>query len=122
MSKKIRSVAVGTLLVISMIAGAAAQIQTDFSRVQDAPFTSPVNPKYDRVQPLSIHAQPDFLNHTGQSMSAIAGARVAPLSVANVISVQNFQGAFQSRGFKWPFTMMGMILAQVVPQEYPPAL
>jgi hypothetical protein len=94
-------------LVISMTAGAAAQIQTDFSRIQDAPFTSPVTPRYDRVQPLSIHAKPDFLGHTGQSMSAVAGASVAPLSVANVNSVQNFQGAFQSRGLKWPFTMMG---------------
>jgi hypothetical protein len=40
-------------------------------------------------------------------MSAVAGLTLSPLAVRNVISVQNFQGAFLSRGITWPFTMMG---------------
>ena len=107
MRTKINCFAAGTLLVLSMIVGASAQTQTDFSRVQDAPFTSPITPRYERVAPLSIHAQPDFLSHPGLSMGAVAGAQVFPHGLANVISVPNFQGSFFARGKTWPFTMMG---------------
>jgi hypothetical protein len=99
--------AAGFIFALSMIAAGAAQTQVDFSRAQDAPFTSPVKPRYEHVQPLSIHARPDFLNHAELSLGALAGTPVAPLSIANVNSVPNFTGAFLSRGITWPFSMMG---------------
>lgn len=99
--------AIGTLFLFAAATAAVAQTQTDFSRLQDAPFTSQVSPRYEHVQPLSIHAHPDFLSHPGVPMSSVAGLNLSPISVRNVISVQNFQGAFLSRGITWPFTMMG---------------
>lgn len=106
MRSKTGFLAIGTLFIFSFVT-VQAQSQIDFSRVQDAPFTSQITPKYERVAPLSIHAQPDFLSHNGLSMAAVAGAQVSPHGLANVISVPNFQGSFFSRGKTWPFTMIG---------------
>jgi hypothetical protein len=103
---KQKCLVVGTLFLFSMM-GAYAQTQPDFSRVQDAPFTSPITPRYERVSPVSINGQPDFLSHPELSMGAVAGAQVSSQALANVISVPNFQGSFFSRGKTWPFTMIG---------------
>ncbi len=108
MRSKTKCLVVGTLFLVSIIGpGAYAQTQPDFARVQDAPFTSPITPRYERVGPLSIHAQPDFLSHPELPMGAVAGAQVFPGALANVISVSNFQSSFFSRGKTWPFTMIG---------------
>jgi hypothetical protein len=83
-----------------------AQELPDVSRVQDLPSTTPVVPRYERLQPLSIESRPDFLN-SAASPTFAAGVQAPQPSLANVISVPNFQGSFVSRGKTWPFTMMG---------------
>jgi len=88
-------------------AAAVAQQLPDFSSIQDLPSTSPVTPRYDRLQPLSIHSQPDFLNvETSAALKSVRPAGT-PFTLANVISVPNFQGSFGSRGKTWHFTMIG---------------
>ncbi|HZD94497.1 MAG TPA: hypothetical protein VE133_09595 [Candidatus Sulfotelmatobacter sp.] len=78
----------------------------DVSSVKDLPATAPPSPKYQRLQPFSIHSQPDFLNNETSPVLA-ANAQVTRFSRANVISVPNFPGWFSSRGKVWPFIMIG---------------
>jgi hypothetical protein len=85
---------------------AFAQDVPDLASPRDLPSTSKPAPKYQRLQPLSIHAHPDFLNN-GASPAIAAGAAVARASAATVVSVPNFPGFLLSRGKKWPFTMIG---------------
>jgi len=95
------------LFAITVGLGAFAQDLPDVSSIKDLPSTSTPAPKYERLQPLSIHSQPDFLNaDTTAALSVHAQAAVG-FSLANVISVPNFQSSFASRGKTWPFTMMG---------------
>lgn len=96
------AVLLGFLLVVE----AVAQHLPDFSSVQELPSTTPVSPRYVRLKPMSIHAQPDFLN-SEISPALRANAEANPFALANVISVPNFQSSFSSRGTTWPFTMMG---------------
>ena len=83
-----------------------AQSLPDVSSAKDLPSTTPVAPRYQRLAPQSIHAQPDFLNTSNSPVLARNAAAVAP-SLAHVISVPNFQSSFSSRGKTWPFTMIG---------------
>ena len=79
----------------------------DVASVKDLPSTSRPSPKYQRLKPLSIHAQPDAM-HSATSSSILAdNAQATGFSLAHVISVPNFQGSFISRGVTWQFTMMG---------------
>jgi len=93
------------MLLISTCA--LAQNLPDVPSAQDLPSTSPVKPRYERLKPLSIHSQPDFLNtETVATVGAHAQA-ATPFTLAHVRSVPNFQSSFNSRGKNWPFTMMG---------------
>jgi hypothetical protein len=94
------------LLVVFTAVSGFAQSLPDVSSVQDLPSNTPPKPKYERLAPFSIHAQPDFLN-SETSPALRANAQATPFSVANVISIPNFQGSFSSRGKVWPFTMIG---------------
>src|SRR5262249_13719819 len=85
---------------------ASAQDLPDASSVKDLPSTSTPSPKYQRLQPFSIHSHPDFLNNEA-SPALAAGAQITRFSLASVISIPNFQGSFSSRGKIWPFTMIG---------------
>jgi hypothetical protein len=83
-----------------------AQSPPDVASVKDLPSTSRPEPKYQRLKPLSIHSQPDFMR--GATSSIIGGnAQATGFSLAHVISVPNFQGSFISRGKTWQFTMIG---------------
>ena len=95
------------LLFVFTAANLIAQNLPDVSSVKDLPSTTPPSPRYQRLQPLSIHSLPDFLN-TDVSATLTARGQATPLALANVISVPNFQmRGFSSRGRTWPFTMMG---------------
>jgi hypothetical protein len=83
-----------------------AQSLPDVTSVKDLPSTGPVGPHYQRLMPLSIHSQPDFLNTVNSPVLERNAQAVAP-ALAHVISVPNFQGSFSSRGKNWPFTMIG---------------
>ena len=99
------------LLAIPVICFASisgfAQSLPDISSVKDLPSTSPVSPRYERLKPLSIHSQPDFLNKANAATLAPNQQSATPFSLAHVISVANFQGSFSSRGKTWNFTMIG---------------
>lgn len=84
-----------------------AQSLPDVSSVKDLPSTTPVSPRYERLKPLSIHREPDFLNSATVATLGANEQLATPFSLAHVISVANFQGLFSSRGKNWPFTMMG---------------
>ncbi|HET9184452.1 MAG TPA: hypothetical protein VFP59_20205 [Candidatus Angelobacter sp.] len=84
-----------------------AQSLPDVSSVKDLPSTTPVSPRYERLKPLSIHRQPDFLNSATVATLGANEQSATPFSLAHVISVANFQGSFSSRGKTWPFTMIG---------------
>ena len=86
---------------------AVAQSLPDVSRVQDLPSTSPVAPRYERLKPLSIHGQPDFLNAATVATLGPHAQSATGFSLAHVNSVPNFQSSFSSRGKNWPFTMIG---------------
>ena len=94
------------LLFVFTTVNLIAQNLPDVSSVKDLPSTTPPSPRYQRLQPLSIHSLPDFLD-TDVSATLTAKGQATPLALANVISVPNFQGSFSSRGRTWPFTMMG---------------
>jgi hypothetical protein len=86
---------------------ALAQSLPDVQNARDLPSTSRVSPRYERLKPLSIHSQPDFLN---TDTIATLGPHEQPaigFSLAHVRSVANFQSSFSSRGKNWPFTMIG---------------
>ena len=83
-----------------------AQSLPDVTSVKDLPSTSQPKLRYQRLKPLSIHAQPDAIRGAASS-SITTGAFGVPFSLAHVISVPNFQGSFISRGQTWHFTMMG---------------
>jgi hypothetical protein len=93
------------LLILFVAVSGFAQNLPDVSSVKDLPSTTQPSPRYQRLAPLSIHSQPDFLN-SETSPLARANAQVG-FSLANVISLPNFQGSFSSRGKVWPFTMIG---------------
>ena len=98
-----------SIVVLALLFNAinlCAQELPDVSSVKDLPSTTPVVPRYKRLQPLSIDSQPDFLNSAASPMLS-TNVQVAQPSLANVISIPNFQGSFVSRGRTWPFTMMG---------------
>lgn len=99
------SLSLALLLVFTAISGLAQNLP-DVSGVQDLPSTTPVTPRYERLRPLSIHGQPDFLNN-GSPVLKSGQAAATPFSLAHVNSVVNFQGSFASRGKTWPFTMIG---------------
>ncbi len=93
------------LLVLSL--SATAQQLPDVDSVQDLPSTTPPAPKYQRLNPFSIQSQPDFLNADTFAAATTVHQAATPFSLANVISVVNFQGSFAGRGKTWPFTMIG---------------
>ncbi len=103
-TKKLFVVAFVSLVLAAV--SAFPQNPPDVAGVKDLPSTSAPSPKYQRLQPLSIHGQLDFLN-TESSPVVAAGAQVTRSSLANVISVPNFPGFFLARGKTWPFTMVG---------------
>jgi len=94
------------VLVLLSAASGLAQTLPDVSSVKDLPSTTPVSPRYQRLAPLSIHAQPDFLT-TGSPVLRAGAQAATPFTLAHVRSVPNFQGSFTSRGKTWPFTMIG---------------
>lgn len=100
------SLSLAVLLLFLTSGIATAQSLPDVSTVQDLPSTTPVSPRYERLTPLSIHGQPDFLND-GSPVLKSGEAAATPFSLAHVKSVVNFQGSFTSRGKTWPFTMIG---------------
>jgi len=104
LSKKLLAFAVLGLLFKTVTL--LAQDLPDFSSIKDLPSTNTPAPRYERLKPLSINSPPDFLNTEAQATLA-ANAVVPQPSLANVISVPNFQGSFSSRGRTWPFTMIG---------------
>jgi hypothetical protein len=102
---------ISLVLAIPLVLFAAAFVQAqslpDVSSVQELPSTSPVVPRYERLKPLSTHAQPDFLDTaTIPTLGPHAQSGTA-FSLAHVRSVPNFQSSFSSRGKNWPFTMIG---------------
>lgn len=102
------SLSLSILFMIAVGLGAFAQNLPDVSSIKDLPSTSTPAPKYERLQPLSIHSQPDFLNaDTTAALKLHAQSAAVGFSLADVISVANFQGSFASRGKTWPFTMIG---------------
>lgn len=86
---------------------AFAQSLPDFSSVKELPSTSRVSPTYQRLKPLSIHGQPDFLDTSNKAAVRANAQAATPASLAHVVSVPNFQSSFSSRGKTWPFTMIG---------------
>jgi hypothetical protein len=95
------------LFILFISIGASGQSLPDFSSVKDLPSTGRVSPTYQRLRPLSIHGQPDFLDTTTQVVAPANAQAATPASLAHVISVPNFQSSFSSRGKTWPFTMIG---------------
>lgn len=95
------------LFILFTAIGAFGQSLPDFSSVKDLPSTSRVSPTYQRLKPLSIHGQPDFLDTANQATVPANAQAASPASLAHVTSVPNFQGSFSSRGKTWPFTMIG---------------
>ncbi|MGC2694673.1 MAG: hypothetical protein WA738_02690 [Candidatus Angelobacter sp.] len=94
------------LLVVFTSVNLIAQSLPDIQSVQDLPSTTPPMPKYQRLQPFSIHRQPDFLN-SANSPALAPNQQATGFSLANVISVPTFQGSFISRSATWHFTMVG---------------
>lgn len=86
---------------------AFAQSLPDFSSVKELPSTSRVSPTYQRLKPLSIHGQPDFLDTSNKAAVRANAQAATPASLAHVVSVPNFQSSFSSRGKTWPFSMIG---------------
>jgi len=84
-----------------------AQSLPDVASVKDLPSTSRPAPKYQRLKPLSIHSQQDFMHSAASSSSFTTGTFGIPFSLAHVISVPTFHGSFISRGVTWQFDMMG---------------
>jgi hypothetical protein len=84
-----------------------AQSLPDVASVKDLPSTSRPSPKYQRLKPLSIRSQPDFMHSATSSSSITTGTFGIPFSPAHVISVPTFQVSFISRGKTWHFAMMG---------------
>jgi len=84
-----------------------AQNLPDVASVKDLPSTNRPQPKYQRLKPLSIHSEPDFMHSTASSSSITTGTFGVPFSLAHVISVPTFHGSFISRGVTWQFDMMG---------------
>jgi hypothetical protein len=103
-----RKVTLPLLLLFAFAVSAVAQQLPDVSSVQDLPSTTRPSPKYQRLNPLSIHSQPDFLNADTFAATTTLHQAPTPFALANVNSVANFQGSFSSRGKTWPFTMMGL--------------
>jgi hypothetical protein len=100
------SLSLAVLLVLFTTIMGMAQSLPDVTSVKDLPSTTPVTPRYQRLSPLSIHSQPDFLNTANSPVLGKNAQAVAP-ALAHVISVPNFQNSFSSRGKTWPFTMIG---------------
>lgn len=94
------------LLVALTSTSLLAQSLPDVQSTQDLPSTTPISPRYERLKPFSTHSQPDFLNSAVKPALA-TNQQATGFSLANVISVPNFQGSFSSRGKTWPFTMLG---------------
>lgn len=74
--------------------------------MKDVPSESGAHTDYDRVQPLSIYSQPNFLDDSTAPNTGL-DIKGNPSGVSNVISVPNFQGSFTAQGQTWPFTMVG---------------
>lgn len=97
---------IAALLLFIAFTNLIAQQLPDVSNVQDLPSTTPPSPRYQRLRPISIHAQPDFMN-TAAPAALAPSQQATAFSLANVISAPNFQGSFSSRGKTWHFSMMG---------------
>ena len=95
------------MLVALTSASLMAQSLPDVQSTQELPSTTPIAPRYERLQPFSTHGQPDFLNSAVKPALATNQQAAVGFSLANVVSVPNFQGSFSSRGKTWPFTMLG---------------
>lgn len=95
------------LFILFLATGASGQSLPDFSSVKDLPSTDRVSPTYQRLRPLSIHGQPDFLDTSTQAVVTANAQAATPASLAHVVSVPNFQSSFSTRGRTWPFTMIG---------------
>jgi len=101
----LKRIAPFSLAVLFAFVAGSAFAQQDFSSMKDVPTQSGTEATYQRVEPLGITSQPDFLS--SDSPNPGADIKGNPGGLANLISVPNFQGSFQGQGITWPFTMMG---------------
>jgi hypothetical protein len=93
-------------VLVALLMASSAFAQQDFSSMKDVPSESGSHADYDRVQPLSIYSQPNFLDDSTAPNTGL-DIKGNPGGLSNVISVPNFQGSITAQGLTWPFTMVG---------------
>ncbi len=104
MTKRFSSFCLGLLFAAFMVTSSFAQ--QDFSSMKDVVSDSGTSTNYGDFAPLAIHSQPNFFDNSTAPNSG-TDIKGNPSSLANVISLANFQGSFTSQGLTWPFTMVG---------------
>lgn len=104
MTKRVPSLCLGMLFALFMVTSGLAQ--DDFTSMKDVPSDSGTEAGYQRMSPLSINSQPNFLDDSTAPNSGM-DIKGNPGGLANLISVANFQGSFTAQGQSWPFSMMG---------------
>lgn len=105
MLKKLAALACAALFPLFMAIISPAQ-NVDFNTMQDVPADAGTDGKYQRIEPLAISSQPDFLN-SSEATNSGTDIKGNPGGLTNIVSVPNFSSSFQALGQTFPFTMMG---------------